>query len=899
MDSNTSTFRALSKTSLEIDQLTVETLFQRGSALSSSQIYIPTLSNVGAFSLWVHQPISTVYNSFFYGYSTPNYLFNKLTVIDQTTTVLSYFIQSNVLSISSLSNQTISTLIATSNVFNSTVSSLYSTLYIERAIELERFSTTNTVLLHDTPGILTMSTIFYTRNFSPYASTLIQRGKYLYLKRPIPLPNPLPWYWNSTPTRYIGPGLSSIYNNSLITDSNILIQTTYPAILSNTSTGWTSSNSSINHYRSTTAGNVKSANKYVDTGSSISTVFYNSNSSFIHLLQTTPNYVSDVKNLQVYTSTYFDQYIVPTYGPYISTGSSTIFTMNSTLNSTLFAHVSDGVLLIPLSTFSNIAAATFINTSNTLYQVNNVPGLCSLMLNYSTIFKPLTDPLSVSTNFIGYQNISSSVISVFSTFSTSLESIIGSNIYYNLYAINSTISSLSTSITSDYSTLVAVNAHYITGPGISTMNSNLSTNIGVLDKSYSVQLSSIILSYSTSLRVVNSVPGVSSLYTIGSINDSTITNNLSIITPYLTTTYINDTNAIVQKLTTVSTPIHSNTSTFITAGVVQYSTLLFSYSNISSQFYNTISNIFSMITKPSGDFWVSLSTMSMLPNDTYAFISTLEYSTSYFTMLTVIPDYSTSITVFPGTIMRSTIFYSVETSTLTGYIGISTFMTSTMNIQTSNSSQFALNVRGGTRIIPRLDQTNYPSLELPNCHLYASDDSVVNPITHTLSVQFSSIIFNQGNFTVKRRYNSQLRGLIGINMLNPTYAFDIGIGDARKLIGTMWLNPSDMRIKENIEPADSKLCIQEISSLRLVSYTWKEPYRSAHDLSKYPTLGFLSQEVELIFPNSITTASENGFEDFRSLDVDQLLKSKFGVKQNLLHRVSTLQSKINSLFNKV
>jgi hypothetical protein len=61
------------------------------------------------------------------------------------------------------------------------------------------------------------------------------------------------------------------------------------------------------------------------------------------------------------------------------------------------------------------------------------------------------------------------------------------------------------------------------------------------------------------------------------------------------------------------------------------------------------------------------------------------------------------------------------------------------------------------------------------------------------------------------------------------------------------------------------------------------------------TIGFLSQEVEPIFPDAVTMLPENGIDDFRSLDMDQIYKAKFAVTQNLIGRASTLQMRLNRL----
>ena len=187
---------------------------------------------------------------------------------------------------------------------------------------------------------------------------------------------------------------------------------------------------------------------------------------------------------------------------------------------------------------------------------------------------------------------------------------------------------------------------------------------------------------------------------------------------------------------------------------------------------------------------------------------------------------------------------------------------------------------------------NQPSLSLSNFNVYASDTLGVIP-GNTLVAQLSSIVFNS-TFTVKRFYKSTLTGLIGINTSQPAYALDIGAGDARKT-GTTWLNPSDERIKEGIVMAEPETLLQEISSLRLVSYTWSEPYRAAHALTSDATLGFISQDVETVFPQAVTATCEEGFSDFRSLNTDQIIKAKFGLTQLLLSRFSTLESRIHNL----
>jgi hypothetical protein len=95
---------AQSKTSLEIDSLKVETLFNRGPLLSSSQAYIPVLSSVGTFSLWVNQPVSSLFYNYFRSYSTPDVLLNPISTALQYSKNISGSLNLNIDTINSFSN---------------------------------------------------------------------------------------------------------------------------------------------------------------------------------------------------------------------------------------------------------------------------------------------------------------------------------------------------------------------------------------------------------------------------------------------------------------------------------------------------------------------------------------------------------------------------------------------------------------------------------------------------------------------------------------------------------------------------------------------------------------------------------------------------------------------------
>ena len=197
---------------------------------------------------------------------------------------------------------------------------------------------------------------------------------------------------------------------------------------------------------------------------------------------------------------------------------------------------------------------------------------------------------------------------------------------------------------------------------------------------------------------------------------------------------------------------------------------------------------------------------------------------------------------------------------------------------------------GGLSIEP-FNLTN-PFIELPNLQFFYTA-TIPNAIFNRIISYTSTIIFNFTNIVI---HNSSSQGHIGINTEFPIYSLDIGSGgDARKPSGSKWISPSDIRIKENVSTLDFMTAIGKISSLRLVNYTWAEEYGHLHELSSEPTLGFISQEVETVFPNSIKQVKEGDIGDFRLLDTSQITFCKYAATQGLLYKVSTLQSRVNTL----
>ena len=64
-------------------------------------------------------------------------------------------------------------------------------------------------------------------------------------------------------------------------------------------------------------------------------------------------------------------------------------------------------------------------------------------------------------------------------------------------------------------------------------------------------------------------------------------------------------------------------------------------------------------------------------------------------------------------------------------------------------------------------------------------------------------------------------GDVGIGMI-PVYQFQLSTAEGYKASGTTWQNPSDERLKEDIENANLDLCYDLLKQLPLDRYKWKD-----------------------------------------------------------------------------
>lgn len=91
-------------------------------------------------------------------------------------------------------------------------------------------------------------------------------------------------------------------------------------------------------------------------------------------------------------------------------------------------------------------------------------------------------------------------------------------------------------------------------------------------------------------------------------------------------------------------------------------------------------------------------------------------------------------------------------------------------------------------------------------------------------------------------------GNVGIGTASPAYTLDVN-GTIR---GSN-VSPSDIRLKENIEPVEAALA--KISNLRGVSFDWKQG-EFGKNFPQGRHYGVIAQEIEKVLPEVVNTASD-------------------------------------------
>lgn len=140
-------------------------------------------------------------------------------------------------------------------------------------------------------------------------------------------------------------------------------------------------------------------------------------------------------------------------------------------------------------------------------------------------------------------------------------------------------------------------------------------------------------------------------------------------------------------------------------------------------------------------------------------------------------------------------------------------------------------------------------------------------------------------------------GNVGIRTDKPEKALDVQ-GDVR-VTGAI-LQPSDMRVKENIKEADSAEQLEKVKNLQMYNFTYKDDYADAvgMEAQERQTTGVLAQQVKEIIPDAVHPSGDvklnNGdiVENFQTVNKDRLYMEGLGAVQELCKVADNLQNRI-------
>ncbi len=190
-------------------------------------------------------------------------------------------------------------------------------------------------------------------------------------------------------------------------------------------------------------------------------------------------------------------------------------------------------------------------------------------------------------------------------------------------------------------------------------------------------------------------------------------------------------------------------------------------------------------------------------------------------------------------------------------------------------------------------------LNLSNLYYFEETDQFFLPLnnspnklyivsSHTVARSDFTKITTPACFTANRvwanNYAIDIARGTDMTTQSPTY-FNVWQDSAAKPSTSTWLTTSDERLKEDINPADLSICYNNVSSLPLKYYKWKDEYISEDKSADRHKLGWIAQDVEQYIPKAVSSIDMYGFQDCKTLDTDQIIANMYGAIQSLIKKI--------------
>ena len=130
-------------------------------------------------------------------------------------------------------------------------------------------------------------------------------------------------------------------------------------------------------------------------------------------------------------------------------------------------------------------------------------------------------------------------------------------------------------------------------------------------------------------------------------------------------------------------------------------------------------------------------------------------------------------------------------------------------------------------------------------------------------------------------------GYVGINKTNPIYELDIN----GNVAAYNYYSSSDKRLKKEIKPIQSSL--KQVLKLNPVTYKWDKENFPEKKFKESTEIGFIAQEVELLFPEIVNT-DKNGYKAMDYAKLSVILTKAIQEQQAEIEELKNINEKLNS-----
>lgn len=138
---------------------------------------------------------------------------------------------------------------------------------------------------------------------------------------------------------------------------------------------------------------------------------------------------------------------------------------------------------------------------------------------------------------------------------------------------------------------------------------------------------------------------------------------------------------------------------------------------------------------------------------------------------------------------------------------------------------------------------------------------------------------NEDNSTISLDYRNNR---LGLGVTEPQFSLHLGEDLAFKPTSTTWTTSSDERLKEDIQSADKDVCYENVRSIPLKKFKWKDSVYGKGEVNHKKQMGWIAQDVEEKIPKAVEQKNMHGIQDCRTLNNDQIIANMYGAVKKLM-----------------